>query len=305
MMSGGGTAMLTGVLLHRFYDGPFLLAWDIEPYIAFGLIFSAGLYALGLQRINTIGTRSVPRSWPVAFFMGLVVFAFALAGPLHTYNEDSFALHMTQHVSLMLIAAPLLVLGRPVQIALMAISPARSGAVMGPFLRRGFVRTLLTAITNPIVVLLLLNVNLVIWHFPGFYVAALESTLIHEIEHILFMGTALLFWWVIIDPVPRHHRVRPDLAIGLLFISGSVGDLVGLYLIFAPEVIYPFYLDTEPLWGMSQHADQRVGGVIMLVVGTIVYFGATFLLIARNYGSTEFPAIDNPVSEREHSPSTG
>ncbi len=297
--------MINGVLLHRFYDGPFLLAWDIEPYIALGLIFSAGLYALALRRSSSQGTRSVPRSWPVSFYAGLVFFAFALAGPLHTYNENSFSLHMAQHVMMMLIAAPLLVLGRPVQVALMAIAPSRSGAVMRPVLRQGWVRSLLTVVTNPIVVVLLLNVNLVIWHLPAFYVAALESTLIHEIEHILFMGTALLFWWVIIDPVPRHHRVRPDLAIVLLFISGAVGDLVALYLIFAPEVIYPFYLGTETLWGMSQQADQRVGGVIMLVVGTMVYFGATFWLIARNYGTTDVPAIGAVAPEQERSPSTG
>lgn len=297
--------MITGVLLHRFYDGPFLLAWDIEPYIFFGLIFSAGLYALALKRVSRRGLRSVPRSWSISFYAGLAVFAFALSGPLHTYNENSFTLHMAQHVALMLIASPLLVLGRPVQVALMAISPTRSGAVMRPVLRKGWVRGLLAVVTNPIVVLLLLNVNLVIWHVPAFYVAALESTLVHEVEHILFMGTALLFWWVIIDPVPRHHRVRPDLAIVLLFISGSVGDLVALYLIFVPEVIYPFYLDTEPLWGMSQHGDQRVGGLIMLVTGTGVYFGATFLLIARNFGSTDLPAIGTPASDRESSPSTG
>jgi putative membrane protein len=297
--------LVPDVLLHRFYDGPFLLAWDFEPYIMFGLIFSAGLYGLAVRQIRRKGSREIPKTWPLAFYAGLALFAFALSGPLHTFNENSFALHMAQHVVMMLIAAPLLVLGRPVQVALMAISPARSGSVMKPVLRQGWVRSILTVLTNPIVVLVLLNANLVIWHFPAFYVAALESTLVHELEHLLFMGTALLFWWVIIDPVPRHHRVRADLAIVMLFISGSVGDLVALYLIFAPEVIYPFYLGTETLWGMSQHLDQRVGGVIMLVTGTAVYFGATFWLIARNYGNTELPAFTERASDRQQSPSTG
>ncbi len=289
-------------LLHSYYSGPFLLAWDFEPYILFMLIFAAGLYGLALRRIGLSGVRSVPRSYPIAFYGGLIAFAAALAGPFHTYNENSFALHMGQHVVMMLIAAPLLVLGRPVQVALWAISPERSGAVLGPFLRRGWIRGLLTVVTNPIVVLVLLNVNLVAWHHPDFYVAALESTLVHEIEHILFMSTALLFWWIIIDPVPRHHKVRADVAILMLFISGSVGDLVALYLIFVPDVIYPFYLASDTLWGMSELADQRAGGVIMLVVGTAVYFGATFALIAKNFGNTE--SIHNPAGELQQASDT-
>jgi putative membrane protein len=270
-------------LLHSYYTGPFLLAWDFEPYILFGLIFAAGLYALALRRISHRGTRIVPRSYPVAWYSGLLALTLAAAGPFHAYNEFSFALHMAQHVLMMLIAAPLLVLGRPVHIALWAIEPARSGAVLRPILGRGWVRSILTAATNPIVVLLLINVNLLAWHHPDFYVAALRSTVIHEAEHLLFMSTAMLFWWVIIDPIPRAHRVKADVAIVMLFITGSVGDLLALYLIFSPDVIYPFYLDREPLWGMSQLADQRAAGLVMLVFGSIVFFGATFVIIARNF----------------------
>jgi putative membrane protein len=286
------------VILHGVFSGPFLLAWDFEPFIIFLLVFAAGLYYLALRRIAERGIRSVPRSYPVFYYAGLVALATAAAGPFHSYNENSFALHMGQHVVMMLIAAPLLVLGRPVHVALWALDPKQSGAIVGPMLRRRWLRAFLTVIAHPIVVLLLINVNLVVWHLPSFYIAALESTLVHELEHTLFMGTALLFWWVIIDPIPRHHRVRPDYAIVMLFITGSVGDLLGLYLIFSQDVVYPFYLVSETLWGMSQLADQRVGGAVMLVTGTIVFFGATFLLIAKNYGNTA-PVDASPADEPE------
>ena len=278
--------MAERAILHGYYEGPFLLAWDFEPYSVFILLFAGGLYWLALRRIWRAGLRTVPRSYPVSFVLGLTALAMALAGPFHAYNENSFALHMGQHVIMMLVAAPLLILGRPVQIALWAINPKQSGTVLGPFLRQGWLRGLLTVLTNPIVVVLLLAVNLVVWHLPRFYVAALESTLVHEVEHMLFMGTALLFWWVIIDPVPRHHKVRPDHAIAMLFVAGTVGDLVALYLIFVPDVIYPFYLASDTLWGISELADQRLGGLIMLVTGTVVFFGATFALIAKNFGDT-------------------
>lgn len=282
------------MILHGVFSGPFLLAWNFEPYTIFLMVFAAGLYLLALRRIAGQGVRDVPRSYPIAFYAGLLAMTIAIAGPLESFNENSFALHMGQHVTMMLIAAPLLVLGRPVHIALWALTPHRTGTIAGPILRRRFVRGLLAILSNPLVVLLLINVNLVVWHLPRFYVAALERALIHELEHMLFLGTALLFWWVIIDPIPRHHRVRPDHAIAILFISGSVGNLLALYLMFAPDVIYPFYLVSETIWGMSQHADQRVGGLVMLVAGTIVYFGATFIVIVRSYGSTApvAPATD-------------
>jgi putative membrane protein len=277
---------VANVILHGVFSGPFLLAWDFQPYIIFVLVFAAGLYFMALRRIAERGVRSVPRSYPLYFYTGLGALAVAAAGPLESYNENSFALHMGQHVVMMLIAAPLIVLGRPVHVALWALDPKKSGAIVGPFLRQTWLRSLLTVIAHPLVVLLLINVNLVVWHLPGFYQAALENTLVHELEHALFMGTAVLFWWVIIDPIPRHHKIRPDFAIGMLFITGSVGDLLGLYLIFSQEIVYPFYLVSETIFGMSQLADQRVGGLIMLVTGTVVFFGATFLLIARNYGNT-------------------
>jgi putative membrane protein len=277
---------MTTAPLHGFYDGPFLLAWDPVPYAVLILMLVAGAYALALRRIGKIGIRNVPRSYPIAFYAGLLAMAIALIGPLDVYNENSFALHMGQHVVMMLIAAPLLIFGRPVHIALWAFSPEQSGAVLKPILRQGWLRSLLTVLTHPLTVVLLLSVNLLLWHLPRFYVAALENELVHELEHALFMGTAVLFWWVIIDPIPRHHRVRADIAIIMLFVAGTVGDLLALYLIFAPDVIYPFYLASEGLWGLSHHADQRVGGLVMLIAGTTVYFGATFWLIARNYGNT-------------------
>jgi putative membrane protein len=141
--------------------------------------------------------------------------------------------------------------------------------------------------SQPLLATALQGITIWLWHVPVLFMSALQSELIHGLQHSSFLITALLFWWVIIDPVPRHHRVRTDIAILMLFVSGSVGDLIALYLIFAPDVVYPFYLVNETIWGMSQYADQRVGGLIMLVVGTTVYFGATFILIARNYGNTE------------------
>lgn len=282
------------MLLHGVFSGPFPLAWEFEPLITTLLILSAALYVAALRRITRLGVRRVPRSYPVCFFVGLAALALALIGPLDAYNENSFALHMAQHVTMMLVAAPLLVLGRPAHIALWALSPQWSGRIARPILRRGWLRAILTALTHPIVVLLLITVNLVLWHLPGFYVAALESDLIHEIEHVLFMGTSLLLWWVIVDPIPRHHKLRPDHAIAILFVTGTVGNLLSLYLLFAPSVLYSYYLTNETIWGMTQLADQRVGGLVMLVAGAVVFYGAMILVIVTSYSDTQSEFEESP-----------
>lgn len=288
------------MLLHGVFSGPFLLAWEFEPLVTTLLILSAGLYLAALRQINRLGVRAVPRSYPTCFVLGLAALAPALIGPLDHYNENSFTLHMGQHVTMMLIAAPLIVLGRPLHVALWALSPGRSGRIVGPFLRQGWLRGLLNVLTHPLAVVLLINVNLVLWHLPDFYVAALESDLVHEVEHALFLGTAALLWWIVVDPVPRHHKLRADHAIAILFFTGTVGNLLSLYLMFAPNVLYSYYLGNETIWGMSQLMDQRIGGVVMLIAGAIVFYGATILLIVKDYGDTSPQIEESPRALPTH-----
>jgi putative membrane protein len=269
--------------LHTTPPASLLDSWAFEPYVALILILGTGLYTLAYRKVRQRGDREIPWTWPVAFYAGMLAFALALGGPLHTFNQNSFAVHMSQHVVLMLVVAPLLVLGRPVHLAIHALGPAQAGSALRPVLRRGWVRRVLTFLTHPLVVVLLFNVNLLIWHLPRFYVAALEGALAHEVEHMLFFGLSLLFWWVIVDPIPRHHRLRAEHAILVLFTTATVGDLLGLLLIFAREPLYGFYEQTQIVGGLSAVGDQRLGGLIMLVSGTLVYFGATFWIIARAY----------------------
>jgi putative membrane protein len=274
---------LSATTLHATPPVSLLDAWEFEPYIILLLVFAAGFYALALRKVRDGGVRRVPWYQPLAFYGGLLAFSVALGGPLHTYNQNSFAMHMSQHVVMMLVAAPLLVLGRPVHLFLHALGPNRSGVLLRPVLRRRWVRGTLTVLTHPLLVLLLFNVNLALWHVPRFYVAALESTLVHEAEHMLFFGLSLLFWWVIIDPIPRHHRLRTEHAILVLFTTAAVGDLLGLLLMFSTQVLYSYYSLAEPIWGLSTLDDQRLGGLIMLLSGVVVYYGAIIVLIVRAF----------------------
>lgn len=260
---------------------PFLVSWNADPLLLGVLLLSAFGYALALRHLQRSGRRMPPNRQLAAFAGGMFSLTVALLGPFDTFNDDLFLIHMLQHITLMLIAAPLLVLGRPVHLALQAIPPRHSGPVVRSVLRRRSVRTALSILTNAGVVFLVFNVNLVVWHLPAIYTAALRNNTLHLVEHIAFFSTSLLFWWVIIDPIPRHHRLDPHVAILVLFTTGAVGELLGLALTLALRILYPFYAGTTNPWGLTPLADQRLSGLIMLVSGTVVYFGAIFWFLSR------------------------
>lgn len=260
---------------------PFLASWSADPLLLGMLLLAAFAYALAWRHLQRSGRRMLPTRQLVAFSGGLLSLTVALLGPFDTFNDNLFLVHMLQHVTLMLIAAPLLVLGRPVQLALRSIAPHHSGPILRTVLRRRRVRAVLSITTNVFVVFLLFNINLAIWHLPDIYTAALRNNSLHLAEHFTFFSTALLFWWVIIDPIPRHHRLEPHWAILLLFTTGAVGDLLGLTLMLSSRVLYPFYAGTTNPWGLTPLNDQRLSGLIMLVSGTLVYFGTIFWFLSR------------------------
>jgi len=255
---------------------PFPLAWSFDPVITVGLVAGVVLYTLALRRARAAGRRTPP-TWQVAsYYVGMFAVAFALLGPLDAFNSESFAIHMAQHLTLMQIAAPLILLGRPVQVFLRGVAPRRSGPVLRAVLRRRSARAVLTALTNPVLAFLLFNGAMVLWHLPTFYDAALRNDTVHEIEHLSFFGFALVFWWAIIEPVPRHHKLPVVWALASIFFSGLVATAIGAILTLAPSVVYPFYLHVTNPWGLSALADQQVAGLAMWVGGGLVY-GAILL----------------------------
>ena len=279
------------VLLQASTDGSLLTAWSFEPLIAAPLLWCAMGYGWALRRVRRNDKVSWPWTRPVAFYGGLLALWIALLGPPGTWNDELFFLHMLQHLLLMMVAAPLLLVGRPVQLFLRAIRPATIGRVTRPILRRGGFRTLLTAVTHPLTVLVLFNINLVVWHLPRFYERALADPLVHELEHAAFLSTALLFWWILIDPVPSHHRAPVHWLLAMSFVSCMVGALLGAALTLAPDVIYTHYQVTDHPLGISPLADQHIGGALMWASGAVYFaimFGALYKMVQ--------PSIEPPSS---------
>lgn len=268
-------------LLHAgTHDRAFLASWTFDPLIGTSLIAAGALYGIAYRKASERKRHAATPARAAAFYGGLAAIAIALLGPLDTWNDDLFLIHMLQHLTLMIVAAPLLLLGRPLQLALQAAPAHYSATVVGAIFGRKWMRHVAAGLTHPLTVLVLFNLNLALWHLPDFYQLALESDLVHEVEHATFTGTALLFWWVMIDPVPRHHRASAHWRFAMCFATCMFGGLVAAALTVANRVLYPHYLTVDQTWGLSAMQDQQIGGGIMWISGG-VYFMLMFAMLYK------------------------
>ena len=238
-----------------------LANWTFDPAIVFGLAVSGTLYVRADRRVrHERGDRRFPRARRREFLAGLGVIFVALESPIDTGSATSFWVHMVQHLLLTMVAAPLLVLGAPVTLALLAGSPAGRRRLSAA-LRRPPLRTL----SEPIVAWALFFG--VLWgsHFSGLFEASLRSDGIHALEHVAYLVTAVLFWMPIVGRDPSPSAVSYPARILYLFFAMASMAFLGLALLSANHVLYQTYAMVE---GTTKAlADQQIGGTLMWVVG--------------------------------------
>jgi cytochrome c oxidase assembly factor CtaG len=142
------------------------------------------------------------------------------------------------------------------------------------------VRRLYRFVTNPLVAVAVLTALLWAWHLaPGWYDAALENVLVHDLQHISYVVAGLLFWWNVIDPAPLKARLPYPLRMAYLLIGGTPKHFLGALVTFA-DPLYEVYQQAEPVFALTVVDDQVIGGLIMwawsqmmhLVVIAVVFF---------------------------------
>jgi cytochrome c oxidase assembly factor CtaG len=219
--------------------------------------------------------RGVRRRDVACFASGWIVLAVGVVSPLHALGGVLFSAHMTQHELLMVVAAPLLVLGRPV-VAFVWALPRGWRVRAGAWARARWVRRGWSSLTSPAVASALHAGALVLWHLPGPYEATYFSEPLHALQHVSFLATALVFWWALLRPA----RGREGEAIVYLFAATLLTGALGALLAFAPALWYPHYAATTGPWGITPLDDQQLGGVIMWVPGGGSYLLAALALFA-------------------------
>ncbi len=235
------------------------------------IIVAAGvLYAIGVRRF---GRRRPDAPWSrrriVAFYAGLLVAFVALESVIGVYDQILFYDHMIQHLMLIMIAAPLLAMGAPVEL----LERATTGQVQ-QIVERGLGSRIAEAVAHPVVDFVLYAVLVPIAHLTSFYNDSLTHSAVNDLEHLLFLAIGYLFWRHVVAIEPSRHPLSPPLRLIYLALAVPVDTFTGLTLASATNELFPAYLTIHRTWGPSLVTDLHAGGAIMWVAGD------TLMLIA-------------------------
>ncbi|MGZ3672949.1 MAG: cytochrome c oxidase assembly protein [Ktedonobacterales bacterium] len=254
--------------------------WPFDPAVIGGVAVSALLYWLGLRYSIRAGLSRRLQWWRVAAFAaGLLVLLTALDSPLDTLADRWLWAHMIQHDLLTMVVPPLLLLGAPAWLFWRAVPLQARRASLSWVVRQRWPRRLWHVIEHyvlaPWPVWLLYVGTYSIWHIPSLYDAALANQSIHALEHIMFLGTALLLWAQIIPSQPLQPRLSYPMRALYLCAVGMHANLIGSLFVFSVGPFYPHYaLLPRPAGTMTALVDQHLAGAAMDVPGTIIFFVA-------------------------------
>jgi putative membrane protein len=248
--------------------GSLALSWNLDPTLIVGLIAVTTLYMLGCGRLERAG-RGLPFKQKMWFHTGWLITALALVSPLCPLSVSLFAARAGQHMILTLLAAPLVVAGRPVE-ALAATIGVQ--APRGPWKGQA-----------PLLAAVAFAVLLWFWHAPAPYAATFSSAFVYWSMHVTVFGAALWLWHALLDS--RNSSLIAKLAAGF-FSSAQMGFLGALITLAARAVFAPHALTTAA-WGLSPLEDQQLGGIIMWIPGCLVFLVFALLALAPTLSEAE------------------
>lgn len=236
-----------------------------------GVLLAGYLYWRGARYAQRTGIgRPVAALQAVAFGSGLVMLFVAIGSPFDALADRSLAAHMLQHALLILIVAPLLLLGEPFWRIWRALPVDWRREGLRWLLQRRRARRVWSALEaiarRPVATLLLFLGVFLLWHLPTLYQLALRSEWVHAFEHLCFLGVALLFWAQVIPIFPLRPQMSYIKRVGYLFVAGIVLHLFSILVALAQQPIYRYYGS-----GPAAIADQQAAGAVMDVTGMMVF----------------------------------
>ncbi|WP_265499737.1 cytochrome c oxidase assembly protein [Paracoccus beibuensis] len=258
----------TAALAHADHAAPVNDTWAIVPLVLGGAIYAAGLARLWRQ--GGPG-RGITRTRAALFAGGFLLAAVLLLSRLSDLTKLLLTAHMIQHFALMLIAAPLMVLGRPGLAALWAAPQSWRGR-----LARAGTALPWRGLAHPLGAWITYFVVLWGWHLPPLHQAALRSDAIHAVQHFCFLGAAMLFWHAVLERPRAESRGGAFIAV---FATAVQSCALAALLTTSQVLWYPAY--GGGAWGLDRMQDQQLGGLIMWVPCCAIFIGTAVALMAR------------------------
>jgi putative copper resistance protein D len=236
--------------------------------VTVGLLAAAIAYLQGRRRLAADGV-----SWParrtVYFLSGIAAIALALLSPVEAYDTALFSVHVAQHMLLTMVAAPLLVLGAPVTLAL-RVSRGRA--------RRRLTRVLhsppLRVIGHPLVAWVVFTMSLYALYFSPLFDLSLRQPFVHDLVHLHFLAAGLLFWWPVVGLDPSRWRLPHIARLGFVFLMVPFHAFLGVAIMNSGRVLAPTLETFQRTWGPTPLADQQTGGAILWGAGDLIAIGA-------------------------------
>jgi putative membrane protein len=275
-------------------------------WVSSALIFATFLYAHA-----SLGVRSQDHGklegWRAgSFLLGLLFIWIATASPLAALDHGMLTVHMVQHLLLMTLAPPLILLGMPRK-------PLAHGLLQrviqtaGHSLRSEPIQQLASLATHPVLCWFVAASMLVGWHIPPLFMLGLRSQVWHSVEQLCFLASGLLFWWPVVRPSARTSKWPESSILLYLFFATLPCDILSGFLVFCDRVVYPVFLSSPRSFGLSALEDQQCAGALMWTCVTIVYLIAGVVFIARllsPFRSEEvaIPQFDSRFTVRHRDP---
>lgn len=275
---GGREAVADGAAKPRNWE-ELGRTWGLEPGVLVPLALSAWLYVRGVSATWRAAGRGHGIRWREVgcFAGGWLALVVALVSPLHPWGGVLFSAHMTQHEVLMLVAAPLMVLGKPL-VAFLRALPAGWARGVAAWTKAAWWQGVWRVLSNPLVAWAVHAAVLWGWHVPVLFQATLDDEFVHALQHLSFLLSALLFWWAVVQGRPR--ALGYGAAVLYMFSTAVHSGLLGALITLSPTLWYPAYRETTESWGLTPLEDQQLGGLIMWVPACVVYVVAALALMA-------------------------
>jgi len=255
--------------------------WSFPIPLMVFLTLVVFFYARGWLHLRKAFPRLITLAHLSAFTGGMIAIFIAVASPLAVMDHELLSAHMVQHLLLMTVAAPLILLGSPVPTLLHGLPKRFVQGGLGPFLRYAPLRHVGRIIRHPALCWLAATLTVIGWHLPSLFALGLHSAAWHEIQHASFLLAGFLFWWPVIQPWPSASRSAAWSVPLYLFFATLPCDALSAFLTFCGRVVYPAYLSATPPFQISALQDQEWAGVLMWVSVTFIYMMPALVLTVR------------------------
>ena len=253
-----------------------LLGWTFPVLPTLGILVATVWWVWAVSRVNARHPANpVPRRRSVAFGAGMLALGLALASGIGSYDTALFSVHMVQHILLTMVAPPLIALSAPITLLLRLAAPSTRKRVLLPILHSRVLR----AVTFPVVAWIAFAGVMWAAHFSPLFDAALEDPLAHEVEHALFLGTGLLFWWPAVSADPSPWRMSHPVRALYTFLQMPQNTFLAVVLLSAQTPLYAHYATLEVPWRSSAIDDQRLAAGLMWVGGDFVFLIAVAAIV--------------------------